>query len=219
MDSRLSKNHSIRTFISLPLSASARASLGSLQTAFSEVAPIIRRTHPDLLHITVVFLGDVPSHRIDDVIAAGRREANRARPLDLSLSDLGAFPNQSAPRILWAGLRRDAGLARLEEIQSGLAATLRGEGFELEDRPFRPHITLARARPTANRSDLQRLGRCLVEVRERTRPDDQIHVSGLDVMRSDLSPSGPAYTLLAVAPFPRISAPHAESGGEPDAVG
>jgi 2'-5' RNA ligase len=90
--------------------------------------------------------------------------------------------------VLWAGLRGD--LAVLERLQSSLAVGLREAGFPLEDRPFAPHITLARRRPHARPS-------AHLEWPPRSRlPSLQVSVESFSLMQSELSPAGPHYTPL-----------------------
>lgn len=104
-----------------------------------------RRTHPEDLHITLVFLGDLdPQRRACAEEAADRV---RAAPFSLSLNRFGCFPRA---RVLWCGAseRPQSLLDLLHALNSGLL----GCGFRPERRPFEPHVTLARkARPLPTR--------------------------------------------------------------------
>jgi 2'-5' RNA ligase len=89
------------------------------------------------VHITIAFLGSVAADR-----AASAREAGaavRAAAFDLDLDRLGSF---RGARVAWAGC--DGVPAGLVRLHAALARELRARGFELEERDFTPHVTLAR---------------------------------------------------------------------------
>jgi 2'-5' RNA ligase len=65
----------------------------------------------------------------------------------LKLGQPGSFGPRNAPRVLWGSL--DGDINALEALQSRLDTGLRQAGFDLEQRPFRPHVTLARRRESA----------------------------------------------------------------------
>lgn len=91
------------------------------------------------LHITLAFMGSVPVSQVKSVIEAGRNVAEQFGPLNIHVEGLGAFPNMRSPRVLFVGIRAP-GL-------SGLVSSLRGqlEDYTDNSKPFRPHLTLARA--------------------------------------------------------------------------
>ena len=96
------------------------------------------------VHMTLAFLGEVPVDRMPAAVDAASRVAGEA--FDVALDEVGAF---RSARVAWIG--SSAGLPALTSLQSGLAAELRREGFELESRPFAAHVTLVRriSRPVA----------------------------------------------------------------------
>lgn len=79
---------------------------------------------------------------VEDVIYAATEDDST--PLQLQARGLGAFPNESKARVLWAGL--DGEVPRLIALQARLASELRRAGFEIDSKRFHPHITLARFR-------------------------------------------------------------------------
>lgn len=93
---------------------------------------------PENHHLTLAFLGEVPSARV----AAARRAMDQvsSSPFVLHTAGWGCFPRGGAD-IWWMGLRREPALL---SVQSQLCAALRREGFALEERAFRPHLTLGR---------------------------------------------------------------------------
>ena len=87
------------------------------------------------IHLTLAFLGEVPAERI----AAAAAERVDGRAFAMAVDCVGAF---RGARVAWAGCARPP--AELLNLQSRLAARLREGGFDLEERAFTPHLTLAR---------------------------------------------------------------------------
>lgn len=109
------------------------------------------------MHLTLAFLGEVQPDRVP-AVARALTDATRGTPaLNLEATGLGAFPDSRRARVVWSGVEGD--LDRLASLQKRLTEALRTEGFDLDDRPFRPHITLARLRvpqPLPSNLDLSR---------------------------------------------------------------
>lgn len=93
-------------------------------------------------HITLAFLGD-PEEWVEEEVA-DRLAALARRPAvpGLRLSGAGCFGRQ----VLWAGLADGPGADGLRSLQSAILPLLRGSGAVADRRPWRPHLTLARAR-------------------------------------------------------------------------
>jgi 2'-5' RNA ligase len=96
-------------------------------------------------HLTLVFCGEVDAAMVPELQQRLGRAAARTPSFPLRLAGAGTFPRQSGrARVLWVGLRDDT--ATLSRLAERCAAAARRTGIELEDRTFRPHLTLARAR-------------------------------------------------------------------------
>src|SRR4051794_41692980 len=89
------------------------------------------------------FLGDVDDAGAERLVAAADGVAARHRPFELTLGGVGAFPNFRRARVVWMGVESEP---RLELLHHDLETVCSDAGFEVEGRPFRPHITLARVR-------------------------------------------------------------------------
>ena len=87
------------------------------------------------IHLTLAFLGEVE----DLAGAQDAASALPAAPFDIRLDCVGSFRQA---RVSWAGML--AANPPLQQLQSALEAGLRARGFALEERPFTPHVTLAR---------------------------------------------------------------------------
>jgi 2'-5' RNA ligase len=108
------------------------------------------------LHLTVKFLGDGDDARVAALAAATDRVAARHRSLDITLAGVGAFPNFRRPRVVWLGAE---GESRLELLHHDVEVAAADLGYEVEGRPFRPHVTLARVRQPLSADQARALAR------------------------------------------------------------
>lgn len=146
------------------------------------------------IHLTLKFLGDVPSDRMPLIASVMGRVGAAGTPLVLQLAEAGCFPSADRPRVLWAGLAGDVdGLAQLHSrVQDAMAES----GFPREARAFTPHLTLARMRDLATPDELRRVGSA---VRALSVPRVGFVAREIALIRSDLLPSGAVYTVLATS--------------------
>jgi 2'-5' RNA ligase len=103
----------------------------------------VRWVRLDSLHITLRFLGPTAEDGVAPAAEATLAAAGAVRPFDVSIGGAGAFPTASRPRALWLDIRR--GVEELATLAGSVDAELRAAGWELETKPFRAHLTLARA--------------------------------------------------------------------------
>jgi 2'-5' RNA ligase len=96
-------------------------------------------------HLTLLFLGRVADERVAPLVAAAAPAVAAAPPMTLRLAGGGRFGSVRRPQVAWAGL--DGDVRPLVELAGRLAAAARSLGLPVEDRPFRPHLTLGRWRP------------------------------------------------------------------------
>jgi 2'-5' RNA ligase len=139
-----------RLFVAVPLSEAARSAVATVvervreaeRAAAPEDRPV-RWVRVDGLHVTLRFLGATPESLVSGLERAVDAAAASVPPFDVRIAGAGGFPSPNRPRALWLGLSEDgdslADLAR--RLDDGLAA----EGWDRETRPFRAHLTLARA--------------------------------------------------------------------------
>jgi RNA 2',3'-cyclic 3'-phosphodiesterase len=117
----------------------------------------------------------------------------------MSVGGFGAFPTQRRARVLWIGL---AAPPALVELQRGIDAAAAQLGCPREERPFSPHLTIARVAQAASASDLQRIRSAI----EATKVGNlgTAHVQAVHIFKSDLRPGGSVYTLLHTLPMKSI---------------
>ena len=112
----------------------------------------------DGLHLTLRFLGPTPDERIEAARVAVQAAGTTMGPFDVEIGGAGTFPPRGRPRALWLGVR--AGVEALAGLAAEVDRALVGAGWPPETRPFRAHLTLARADGVAAGS---RIGDRLVE--------------------------------------------------------
>ena len=122
------------------------------------------------------------------------KAAAGAAPFSLAIGGAGVFPDPHRPRVLWLGMNGD--VARLLGLPAGAEAGAREIGFPAEERPFRPHLTLARIKSSEGLTGLER---ALEKGEEYTA--GRFTASGIGLFQSDLTPRGAIYTRLKWFPF------------------
>ena len=134
------------------------------------VGPRLRWTTVEKLHLTLVFLADVPPARLHEVIASVDAAASRVPAFEVELHGLGGFPALERARVLYVGVA-DGGdeLRSLHAEQHGaLPADLREDPF----RPLHPHLTIARPRFPVPPAGIEELRRELAPWRWRFRAEE-----------------------------------------------
>jgi len=139
---------------------------------------------PELYHVTLAFLGDMPEARTDAAFEAIREVATGTPAEEGRAKGLGAFPSPDNARVLWTGIEAD----RIESLGSGVRTALRDRSIDYDDRhDFHAHLTVARLRDHADVTDL-------VGPHEATDfgafPIEQVHL-----YESNLTPDGPEYEI------------------------
>lgn len=148
------------------------------------------------IHLTLKFLGDVSSARLESLAQTLGAEALRHPSFEIGVSGLGCFPSASRPRVLWVGVQAPDGLAVL---QRSVDAQLQRSGYPPEERPFSPHLTLGRIGRDAGPEDFQRIRAVLSAYQPQ--PLGVCRVEAVHIYRSDLQPGGAVYTRLSSAPL------------------
>ena len=186
----------VRAFIAVEMDAALERGLAEVQRRLKEQVDLpVRWIRTEGIHLTLKFLGDVDAGEIERIEQGLARATASVRPFWISLGRVGGFPSLAKPRVLWVSLEGD--LEALAECQRRVEAEMKGLGFPAEERAFQPHLTLGRVRQGGPRGaglDPARLAGLgdLPEVRQR--------VEGVSLMRSELKPTGAAYTRLAAFP-------------------
>jgi 2'-5' RNA ligase len=186
------REKAIRAFVALPLPDTLRRAVAETIRRLTPSLPGLRFVRDEGAHVTLRFLGWTRADTIAALEAPLRAAAAACPPLDVAVRGLGTFPERGRPRVLWLGLEVPRAAAALQAACERAAVAA---GFEPETRAFHPHLTLGRWGDRARRLPL---------------PDVDLgsaHVGALVLYRSELRPSGPVYTPLAVFPLGGAAAP------------
>jgi 2'-5' RNA ligase len=181
----------MRLFVAIDLPPEVIANLESLLTRLKPTAHI-NWSPIENLHITTKFIGEWPEERLPELTSALRTLP--ARPaIPIAIEKLGFFPNPHSPRVFWAGAHGGEPLIQLaRETEDALAAL----GIAKEQRPYSPHLTLARIKtPGKQPALLQAVA---------TRPSlefGRFTAERFFLYRSQTVPSGSVYAQLAEFPF------------------
>jgi 2'-5' RNA ligase len=126
-------------FFALRLPDETKEYLHSWQRQFS--LPFKRWVHPNDYHITFAFLGDADQEPLQKTVDAVKRIVGKTPPFSVQIDSIGTFGRKESPRIFWAGTKHNS---RLFDIQKQVYQAAKEAGFQLDSKPFRPHITLAK---------------------------------------------------------------------------
>src|ERR1039457_7307086 len=130
----------MRIFIGIDLDPEVRARIARFVEGVQGFAPDARWARPESLHITLKFIGEQPPERVEAISERLRRV--EGSELEIRSGGYGFFPTAKAPRVFWIGIHAGPQLAELAGSIDVATAEL---GIPREDRPFSPHLTLARA--------------------------------------------------------------------------
>ena len=195
---RRSPQGTVRVFVAVGISADARQQLiDAVDRIRRDIPQGIQWANADGMHLTLKFLGNIPSNGVESLLQCLNPVASEASPFPLHLAGLGMFPNRRKPRVLWAGV--DGDLDALSRLQLATEDAITALGYPPEQRPFRPHVTLGRPRRSVSDGQLSRIGAIVSAVA----PPSPVRwqVESVDVMQSELHPSGARYTVLGSAPL------------------
>ena len=188
----------IRAFVAIELTDAVRHALAAVGEELRRARiDGLRLVRPEGIHLTLKFLGDVEHDQIS-AIESGIALAARGHPrFSLVLGQPGAFPNTPRARVLWVDMRGD--VEPLRALQGRIEDTLEPLGFAKERRDFSPHLTVARLKDTASRTERSRAVEALMSATLDT--PEAIGVTTVSLMRSRLHPDGATYERIASIPL------------------
>jgi RNA 2',3'-cyclic 3'-phosphodiesterase len=184
----------MRCFVAVELPAHVRHRLADLQSRMADLGRAVRWTRPESIHLTLKFLGEVPDAQVSRICTTAREIAAKYPVCDLELAGTGCFPPRGPVRVVWIGISQPP--PPLLECQRDCESAYATLGFEPENRPYSPHLTIGRVNDPAAanriRSGLQQF---------ESFSAGRFTADGLTVFQSQLRPAGSIYTPLARAPF------------------
>jgi 2'-5' RNA ligase len=179
----------VRLFVAVEVPADVRDSLARDVYELRPTAPVgLRWSDPSRWHLTLAFLGEVQDAQLEELSRRVARAAARYTGPVLRLTGAGQFGG----RVLWARVVEDAEKAVLPFLAASVSAAARRSGVAQDERPYRPHITLARASSTV---DLRPMVAALEGARSRVWTVDDVLL-----VRSRLGPR-PVHTTIRRFPM------------------
>lgn len=177
-----------RIFIAINLPQEIKTKLGNYQSFWQDLPA--KWVKPENWHITLAFLGYLNDEELLKVCQITKEVAERHSPFLINLKKIVyGPPKKMPPRMIWVEGEKSEELGKLQkDLENSLAGKI---NFETENRPYTPHITLARIRQWEFRQ---------IEPEERPEINEEIdlsfQVNSIEVMESKLKRGGAEYTIL-----------------------
>lgn len=172
----------------------ARKVIAAVQRRFEPLDLKASWVRPENVHLTLKFLGNIHPDRVPEIGRVLSEAAGEIQPFPLALSGVGLFPKKGNPRVLWVGVR-DPGRC-LDRLHRRVESGLQSLGFELENRPFSPHLTVARIKSPKNARELRGQVEAGPEL-----PHAEFEVGRMALFQSELTPAGSRYSILKEIPL------------------
>lgn len=134
----------MRLFVALTPPQAVLDEIGAAIARVRDLAPRLRWTTTQQWHLTLAFLGEVEPDALPELTGRLARAAQRHEPMPLVFTGAGRFDG----RVLWLGVA--GGREPLSALAASVTAAARRSGIEIEDRRYRPHLTLARSSAPAD---------------------------------------------------------------------
>ena len=176
-----------RTFVALEINENIKELLAGVQGKIGAEVGGIKWVKPVNMHLTLKFLGPTREDKIEAISDVLENTVAGLTRFNVSVSGLGAFPSSNNPKVVWAGLKADEVLYRL---QKDIDRSLESLGFAREKRLFSPHLTIGRVRDNRAKKKLS-----VAFEQIRTEPGS-FEAENITFNKSDLMPEGPVYTVL-----------------------
>jgi 2'-5' RNA ligase len=178
----------VRAFIALRLDPSVEDAIEQFVAPLQPLGNGVRWVPRPNLHLTLRFLGnEASSSQLEDLAPALAAIAKRTPPFRLNVEGIGGFPHLGRPRLIWIGLHGD----RLLELAASVRIAVAEVGFEGEEHPYTPHLTIARVREPKSLGEL--LGALQAA---RGHHFGTSTIASMALYRSVLTATGPIYTEL-----------------------
>ena len=184
-----------RVFCAVELPDNVRVRLQDHVRRVREAVPeaAVSWTRVENIHLTLKFFGNVAVDRIAVISSAAARVVEEFSAFEISVGKTGVFPKPSRAQVLWIGVSDPSG--KLANLQQRLENEFAKEGFEKEDRAYRPHLTIARIRRPEG---ARRVADAHLQMEFEP---VEVEVKELVVFRSELSSKGSRYTPLSKHQF------------------
>ncbi|MEW6002095.1 MAG: RNA 2',3'-cyclic phosphodiesterase [Nitrospirota bacterium] len=183
----------LRCFIAIEISEPIKKKIGELMGILKRYNGDVKWAEPQNIHITLKFLGKTPDSLVPRISDSLSNIVLSYEPFYIKISDVGVFPSRRHPRVIWVGVKDSEILGKLKmDIEDSMEPL----GFEKEDRDFKPHLTLGRARSQSGMANI-------INELDNFKENDfgSLRVTSIRLMQSELKPTGAFYHCLYEASF------------------
>ena len=188
----------VRLFLAIELPDDVRSHLLVARQRLETALPKIAYTKPANLHLTLKFLGEVDKKRVDPIKESLSKIATQR--IELHAAGIDCFPARGPVRIVTAAM--NGTLPPLRALVDAIEQRCKFLGFEREQRAYKPHVTLGRARPVLSAKFRQLASDATVDLW----PGPSVTPGDFVLMDSQLHPEGSVYTPVARFPIPSENA-------------
>jgi 2'-5' RNA ligase len=181
-----------RLFIGIPIrSTNVSETIGTWKNDEKLQHNVLKWVNSENWHITLIFLGDTPESEVEKLKLMIEESFKHIPAFSAALSGVGVFPNSHNPKVLWIGFDS---LQPLMPAQYRLVELLQFHGFSLDNKPLKPHLTLARIRNPEHVVSFE----SLLE-KYQSYSFGTVKIKQVVLYESILTSNGPVYTPLFVA--------------------
>jgi 2'-5' RNA ligase len=187
-----------RLFVALDAPEAVKTEIEKTQTEMRQALPngSVRWTRPDHFHLTLRFLGNVNTNRLDALSEKLRVVCRDFAPIKVRAERIGFFPRRGFPRVIWVAVRDEQQkLIHLHRAIQTSTLELTSEPVENE---FAGHITFGRAKKI-RRKETDTLNSFATRMRQHS--FGEWTVNSIELLKSDLHPDGAHHTLLTTIPL------------------
>jgi 2'-5' RNA ligase len=183
----------IRTFIGIFPPFHVQSAISSILLPLKPDAPAIRWEEQKKFHVTMKFLGNVMPEQLHQLRLFLDETIRSIHRFEIQLATIGCFPAVHSPKVVWIGSSEDKNTPIVDCFNAVERACI-SAGFKKEERSFHPHITVGRVKGKISENLIKKIENTTFEPL-------QFLCTELLIMKSDLSPSGSAYSQLSSIPL------------------
>ncbi|MCK5141322.1 MAG: RNA 2',3'-cyclic phosphodiesterase [Candidatus Heimdallarchaeota archaeon] len=178
----------VRAFISIDFAEpNIIQKITEIQGSIQKSGAKLRIVNPKILHMTLEFLGEISEKEIQKVKEI--LDSTSFNSFFLDVNAVNVLPNEKYIRVVYCEINGDVDI--LKTIQKQLRVKLRDGGYKTDNRPFKPHLTIARVKSSQNRKELMLAINNLSNIR-----CGRQEIVSIKLKQSTLKSEGPEYSIL-----------------------
>lgn len=183
---------SIRAFIAVDIDDKTKQKISELISNLKKSGADAKWITEGQTHLTLKFMGNIDENGVQKISDIISDISNDFEPFKINFSGIGGFPNLNHPSVIWLGIEN--GSEHLKRLNGAVETALEKIGFKKGDRPFKPHLTLARIRSDKN---IRNLIKSIGEMNSDLDLKNTVEIDKLTLFQSVLNPKGAIYKIIA----------------------